>query len=132
MSNNDGEVDNKIALGTFPGTARAYVLESGTIQNSHYLGIMENSAHKEAAMVVINFMISPEAQLRKYRPEVWGDGTILNQKILPQAWQDSFSTVPTRKFAPKRSEIQPFALQEIAPEYMIRIYEDFRRRVINK
>ena len=64
MSNNDSEVDNKILEGFFPNSARAYVLKNGTIQNSHYLGIPINASQKAAAMVVSNFMISPEAQYR--------------------------------------------------------------------
>ncbi|NJL15602.1 MAG: ABC transporter substrate-binding protein [Microscillaceae bacterium] len=86
MSNNDTEVDNKIAQGVFPEFARAYVLESGTIQNSHYLGIVEKAANKAGAMLVINFMISPEAQFEKAQPRIWGDGTVLSMKKLPQTW----------------------------------------------
>jgi putative spermidine/putrescine transport system substrate-binding protein len=130
MSNNDGEVDNKIALGTFANSARAYVLESGTIQNSHYLGIINNSPSKAAAKVAINFMISPEAQIKKFDPSVWGDGTVLDIKRLPSEWQNRFTSIPTRKYAPKRADIQRLALQELAPEYMINLYEDFRKEVI--
>lgn len=132
MSNNDSEVDNKISLGTFPQTARSYVLESGTIQNSHYLGIVSTSPNKAAAMTVINFMISPEAQLKKYDPTVWGDGTVLDRSKLPQEWQSKFAEIPSRKYAPKRAEIQQYALQELAPEYMVRLYEDFRKEVIEE
>ncbi|WP_299462363.1 ABC transporter substrate-binding protein [uncultured Microscilla sp.] len=130
MSNNDCEVDNKIAQGTFPAWARAYVLESGTIQNSHYLGITQTSPNKAAAMVAINYMISPEAQYEKFKPAIWGDGTVLAMDKLPQNWQDKFAQLPTRKYAPKRADIQQYALMELAPEYMIRLQEDFRKEII--
>ena len=77
MSNNDGEVDNKILQGLLPDTARAYVFDGGTIQNTHYLGIVKNARHVAGALVAINFMVSPEAQYEKMKPAVWGDGTIL-------------------------------------------------------
>ena len=131
MSNNDAEVDNKINEGLFPESARAYVPEFGTIQNSHYLGIAKNAVDKAAAMAVINFMISPEAQLKKQNPEVWGDGTVLNLDKLPRDFKAKFQNIPARKYAPKRSEIQENALQELAPEYMIRLAEDFRKEIIN-
>ncbi|MFT6055027.1 MAG: putative spermidine/putrescine transport system substrate-binding protein [Roseivirga sp.] len=130
LSNNDGEVDNKIAQGLFDDNSRAYVLESGTIQNSHYLGIMNNSANKAGAMTVINFMMSPEAQLKKMQPDVWGDGTILSMDKLPQDWKEKFESIPGRTRSPKRNEIQKLALMEIAPEYMIKLNEDFRKFVI--
>ena len=31
MSNNDGEVDNKVTEGTLPAFARSYVLDAGTL-----------------------------------------------------------------------------------------------------
>ena len=31
MSNNDGEVDNKVTEGTLPAFARSYVLDAGTV-----------------------------------------------------------------------------------------------------
>jgi putative spermidine/putrescine transport system substrate-binding protein len=131
MSNNDSEVDNKILQGLFPPTARAYVLDSGTIQNSHYVGITKHSAHKEAALVVANFLISPPAQYQKMLPSVWGDGTVLDLERLPPEWKEKFERIPDRNHAPKRSEIQDRALKEPAPEYMIRMFDDFRTQVID-
>jgi putative spermidine/putrescine transport system substrate-binding protein len=132
MSNNDAEVDNKILEGFFPQTARSYVLKNGTIQNSHYLGIPVNSTNKAAAMVVANFMLSPEAQYKKLLPNNWGDGSVLDLNKLPQKWWSKFADVPKRKHAPSRDSLQRHALQELAPEYMIRLYEDFRTEVIQK
>jgi putative spermidine/putrescine transport system substrate-binding protein len=132
MSNNDAEVDNKINEGLFPETARAYVPDFGTIQNSHYLGIAGNAADKAAAMVVINFMISPVAQLKKQDPNIWGDGTVLNINKLTPEMQANFKNISSRKYAPSRSEIQEKALMELAPEYMIRLSEDFRKEIINQ
>lgn len=130
MSNNDCEVDNKVMQGVFPETARGYVWELGTIQNSHYIGITRQSAHKAAAMVVANFMISPEAQYRKMDPAVWGDGTVLSLDKLPGEWAAKFRNLPNRRYAPNRAAIQDRALMELAPEYMIRLAEDFRKKII--
>jgi len=131
MSNNDSEVDNKILQGIFPDDSRGYVPESGTIQNSHYLGIARLSDNKAAAMTVINFMISPEAQYQKMKPEVWGDGTVLSMEKLPEEWQERFREIPGRNRAPDREEISDRALMEPDPEYMIRLFEDFRTFVVN-
>ena len=81
-------------------------------------------------MVVINFLISLEAQMQKANPQVWGDGTVLSMEKIPQEWRQKFEQMPERKYAPARSEIQPFALMELAPEYMIRLAEDFRKEII--
>jgi putative spermidine/putrescine transport system substrate-binding protein len=130
MSNNDCEVDNKVLQGVFPESARGYVWEPGTIQNSHYLGIAKHSGNKAAAMVVANFMISPEAQYRKMDPAIWGDGTVLSLDKLPDDWAAKFRNLPNRQYAPDREAIQDKALMELAPEYMIRLAEDFRKEII--
>jgi putative spermidine/putrescine transport system substrate-binding protein len=130
FSNNDAEVDNKVNLGFFPKTARAYVLAPGTIQNSHYMGIIKHAQHPEAAMVVANFLMSPEAQLKKMDPSVWGDHTVLDLQKLPADYRTKFENLPTRRYAPKRENIAGMAFQEPAPEYMTRLYKDFRTYVI--
>jgi putative spermidine/putrescine transport system substrate-binding protein len=130
MSNNDGEVDNKVLQGLFPDSARALIFESGTIQNSHYLGIPRGARHVAGALVTANLLISPEAQFEKLKPAVWGDGTVLAVSRLPLPWREKFENVPERRHAPQRSEIQGMALRELAPEYMVRLYEDFRKHVI--
>lgn len=130
MSNNDGEVDNKVLQGVLPERSRAYVLESGTIRNSHYLGIPFNAPNKAGALVVANFMISPEAQLEKAKPSVWGDGTVLSGDLLPAEWREKFASIPERTRVAPRTELEANALMEPAPEVMVRLHEDFRRNII--
>jgi len=130
FSDNDAEVDNKVNLGFFPKTARAYVPEPGTIQNSHYIGIVKQAQHPDAALLVTNFLLSPEAQLRKMDPNVWGDHTVLDIDKLPADWQQKFRNLPTRRYAPDRATIRGRAFQEPAPEYMTRLFKDFRTYVI--
>lgn len=130
MSNNDGEVDNKVLQGVLPESSWAYVLQTGTIRNSHYLGIPVNSTHQAAAMILINFLISPEAQLRKATPEVWGDGSVLSLPLLSQEWREKFQQIPGRTRVPSRDDLGGAALLEPVPEVMIRLNKDFRRRII--
>lgn len=130
MSNNDGEVDTKVAQGIFPATARAYVLSSGTIRNTHYMGIPKRSDTVAGALVTIDFLLSPEAQLEKLDPGVWGDGTVLDLDRLPPEWRRRFEDLPGRRHAPPRAEMDPYALREPAPEVMLRLYDDFRREVL--
>jgi len=130
MSNNDGEVDNKVLQGVLPETARGFAFDEGTIRNSHYLGIVANARARAGALVVANFLISPEAQFEKLRPSVWGDGTVLDIERLPSEWRERFRNVPGRRLAPDAAALRRTALSELAPEYMIRLSDDFRRHVL--
>lgn len=132
MSNNDTEVDNKIARGLFPSTSKAYIWDSGTIQNSHFIGIPKLSANKPGAMLVANFLISPDAQLEKLKTSVWGDGTVLNMAKLPDSLSRQFEKAQGQRNAPPREYLNKKAQMEPAPEYMIRLFEDFRKEVIEE
>ena len=81
-------------------------------------------------MVVIDFLISPEAQFEKARPVVWGDRTVLDVERLEAPWPERFRNLPGPTHAPPRQEIEGRALQELAPKYMIRLLEDFRTHVL--
>jgi len=130
FSLNDGEVDNKVAQGLFPAAARAYVFDGGMIKNSHYMGIVARSPHVAGAMVVCNFLISPEAQWEKQKPAVWGDGTVLDLQRLPDEWREKFSAARPGSRSPARSELAGKGLPEPAAQYMVRLYEDFRTQLL--
>lgn len=131
MSNNDGEVDNKALQGILPSDARAYIPAFGSIQNSHYWGVPFNATNPAGALVVINFLLSPEAQWEKAKPAVWGDGTVLAVERLPAPWPERFGNIPNRVRGPNRTDIQSRALPEPPPEVMIRLHEQFRTQLIN-
>ena len=128
----EGGIEDKIREGLFPNTTRAYAWENGTILNTNYLGIPYNSSHKAAAMVVINFLMSPEAQYEKLTRNGRESRTILEIDLLPVEWQQKFKNAPGRKYSPDPEELAKKAIKEPAPEYMIRLYEDFRTEVIEK
>jgi putative spermidine/putrescine transport system substrate-binding protein len=129
MSYNQNEVVTKIRQGLFPETARALLLEDGTIANSHFLGIPANAPNPAAAMVVADFLLSPEAQLEKRRPDVWGDGTVLAIPRLPPDWSRRFREIAIDPRAPSPDSLAKYARPEIAPEYHEHIAADWRARI---
>ena len=65
-----------------PKSIKIVGLKNGTIGNTHFVAIPYNSAHKQAAMVVANFLLSPLAQAKKQDIRVWGDASVLPQELL--------------------------------------------------
>lgn len=94
MSFNPGEASSAIAQGLLPDTVRTYVLDGGTIGNTHFLAIPFNSSAKEAAQVFINFMLSAQAQGRKADIAVWGDPTVLAIDRLGASDRAHFGAAP--------------------------------------
>ncbi len=94
MSYNPVEAATLVEQQRFPESTRTFVFDTGTIGNTHFVAIPFNSSAQAAAMVVANFLLSPEAQYQKARPDVWGDMTVLDLQRVPAEWQARFATLP--------------------------------------
>ncbi len=125
------DIDIKVAEGLYPNTSKGYILKAGSIHNTSYLGIPYNSVNKEAAMVVCNFLISPEAQIKKVDINNWGTTMILDYNKLDKQWQTAYNAIPKLKYGIDEAEINAKSIKETEPRYMIRVAEDFRKFVIN-
>jgi len=127
LSFNPGEASSAIAQGLLPATVRTYVLDGGTIGNTHFVAIPFNATAKEAAMVVANFLLSPEAQLRKQDPAIWGDPTVLAMDKLDPVDRKKFAALPLGPATLAPAELGPVLL-EPHPSWMTRLEAEWRRR----
>ena len=134
----DGEVDiaisfhpadasSAIANGLLPETARTFVLDRGTIGNTHFVAIPFNARAKEGAMVVADFLLSPEAQARKQNPEIWGDDTVLAINRLNALDRKMFENLP-RGVATLPPDKLGATLPEPHPSWMTRIEKSWLQR----
>ncbi len=130
MSFSTADIDLKIRDGVYPPITRAFLPAAGSIQNASYIGIPYNSGKIETALVVINFLISPEAQAKKANLEYTGSRTVLNMDKLSEEQKKLFSQNTGVRYALPADVLAKNAIREPVPEYMIRIAADFRTKVI--
>lgn len=101
---NPNEAANEIAAKRLPDSVYSWQNTGGAVGNTHFLAIPFNAAAPAAAQVIINFMLSPEAQARKADIAVWGDATVLALERLPPNERARFSAKPwpgqVERFAP--------------------------------
>ena len=81
-------------------------------------------------MVVCNFLLSPEAQIKKNNFKMWGGSMILSYDKLDKNWQEEYKLLPPLKYGLREDEIKLRSIKETAPSYMIRVADDFRKFVI--
>ena len=55
-----------------------------------FVAIPHNAGDAAGALVVANFLLSPEAQARKANVDIWGDPTVLDIAALPDAAREGF------------------------------------------
>ena len=80
---NPAHAQQKVASGELPQNSYSFGFSQGMIGNVHFVTIPANARARAGAQVVANFLLSPEAQLRKADPTYWGDPSVLDPQKLP-------------------------------------------------
>ena len=136
---NDGEIDLMISFnpaeaaaaiadGLLPATVRSYVLARGGIGNCSFVGIPFNAAQPEAALVVANFLLSPEAQAEAQDPRQLGTPTVLDLSRLSPEDRRRFEELPRLPGMLTNAELG-VPLAEPHPSWMTRLTAEWERRV---
>lgn len=124
---NPNEASTAIIRGELPDTVDSFVLEGGTIGNTHFVAIPFNAQAREGAMVVANFLLSPEAQAKKEDPAVWGDPTVLALDRLSPEDRVRFGTIPLGPATLSSQELGP-VLPEPHPSWTDAVEAAWKRR----
>ena len=89
----DGQIDLAVTFnpnavfsaqssGNLAESTKAFAMDAGALSNIHFLAIPWNANANAGAQVVINFLLSPEAQSRKGDINTWGDPSVLDSQYL--------------------------------------------------
>jgi putative spermidine/putrescine transport system substrate-binding protein len=125
-------VDKGIKEGLFPKTTIGYVLKPGSIHNTSYLAVPFNATNKEGALVVINYLISPEAQIEKSDINNNGGTPVFDVSKLTPEMKAKYEALEKPKYGMTEQEVLAKAIVEPHSMYMIKVAEDFRKKVIDK
>jgi putative thiamine transport system substrate-binding protein len=127
VSFNPSEAALAISSGLLPPSVRSYVLDGGTIGNASFVAIPTNAAQPDAARVVANFLLSPEAQARAQNPDILGATTVLALQKLTVADRRRFEDLPRGPGMLTNAELGQ-SLPEPHPSWMTRIVAEWDRR----
>lgn len=121
-----------VADGTFPSTTRVLPLEDGTIGNASFLAIPATSPDQAAAKVVANLALSPEQQVAKADPDVWGQFTVLDRDLLDPADAKAFAQLPDSPVVPPYDELSENAQPELSSAWVAPLDDGWRREVLGR
>ena len=116
--------------GTFTDTTRSFQFDKGTIGNTNYIAIANNSGNKEAAMVAINEMISPEVQAKRYAD--LKTIPIVDYNKLDDSQKAAFDSVEIGKGVLPQSELLSKRLPEMPAGLVPIIEEIWAEEVVGK
>jgi putative spermidine/putrescine transport system substrate-binding protein len=113
----------KKALGEFPASTHAFVLDGGTVSNTHFLAIPFNAPNKAGAAALIDLILSPELQASKMDPKGWGDLPVIDMSRLSPEEKALFSDLLTEEESAFLEDIARKRIPEL-PAAQIPVIED--------
>ena len=124
---NPAEAAADVAAGLLPKTVRTVVLEGGTLGNTSFVAIPYNSPHKAGAMVVANFLLSPQAQARAGSLHGLGGPTVLDLNRLTPAQRAQFAPAAATPWGAAPDALQR-SVPEPHPSWAARLVQAWERR----
>ncbi|WP_404460309.1 ABC transporter substrate-binding protein [Sutcliffiella horikoshii] len=132
MGYNEARAESLIKDGVFPESTKSFVLDSGSIGNTHFLAIPFNSPNKAGAMVAIDFLMSPDAQLAKYESTYWGENMALDPTKLPEDAQEKLADMDRGASVLPPKKLSESLLPEVDAEYVNWLKEHWVNEVVQK
>lgn len=132
MAYHPTHAQNRVIDGTYPESVRTFVMEEGSIYNTHFTAIPKNAPNKSGALIVMNYLLSPEAQLSKFSPNIWGDFPVLDMNKLSPEVVAQFAAVDLGQATLKPAELSAVAVPEIPSEWLEALEQGWEEHVLKK
>ncbi|HCR0074528.1 TPA: ABC transporter substrate-binding protein [Klebsiella aerogenes] len=110
----------KAASGELPQDSYSFGFKQGMLGNVHFVAIPANARAMAGAQVVANFLLSPQAQLRKADPQIWGDPSVLDSEKLNDAQRAAFYAVQPKATPPMLAEPHAAWVDALEQEWLRR------------
>lgn len=130
MSYHQANAQSRILQGRYRETVRTFVMDEGAIFNTHFTAVPFNAPNRAGALVVANFLLSPEAQLHKNNPQNWGDFTALDLERLDAETRKRFQNLDLGAATLSLSVLAEAAVPEIPSGYLELLERDWEQFVL--
>jgi putative spermidine/putrescine transport system substrate-binding protein len=117
-----------LANGQLPKTTQAFTMPGISLNDPSFTAIPINAANPAGAMILANILSSPEGQLQKFKPDVWGDPPLLNTQKVPSNLQSEFAKVETGYGVPLK-ELIASTVPVVNAEYTTRLEKTWEEQI---
>ncbi len=117
-----------IATGQFPATTEAFAMPGISLNDPSFTAIPVNASNPAGGMVLANILSSPEGQLQKFKPDVWGDPPLLTRTKLSGALQQEFDQVEAEYGMPLKAIAQT-TVPVVNAEYTTRLEQAWTEQI---
>lgn len=118
MGYDEANASNLIKSGEFTDSTITFILDKGTLTNSHFLAIPYNTPNANGALVLINYLLSPEAQLKKMELDYWGETSSLSVNKLSEKDRNLMESIDRGKATLSQEVLSGHRVPEIGADYV--------------
>ncbi len=122
----------QIAEGVYPETVRTFVFDTGTMANNNFVTIPFNATNPAGAMVIANYITSPEFQLIMGDPEQWGWGMTIDPTRMGAADKATLDSFKLGAATLSPAELAAHALPEANGNWVTAIEAGWIENVLEK
>jgi putative spermidine/putrescine transport system substrate-binding protein len=122
------KVAEGLAGGQFPKTTKAFTMPEISLNDPSFTAIPVNAANPAGAMILANILSSPEGQLQKFKPNVWGDPPLLDTQKVPPELQSDFAKVEAGYGMPLK-ELTASTVPVANAEYTTRLEKTWEEQI---
>ncbi|MCL6570900.1 MAG: ABC transporter substrate-binding protein [Bacillus sp. (in: Bacteria)] len=131
MGYDEANASNLIKSNEFPATTKTFVLDQGTLSNTHFLAIPYNAPNPNGALVLINELLSPSAQMKKMELEYWGENMSLSVNRLSEKDKNIMESIDRGPATLSQQELSSHRIPEIAADYVQWLERGWMNNVAN-
>ena len=132
LTYDSGAVGHNVTKGTFPKTTKSAVFDSGNIGNYSYTAIPGNAAHKAAAIVLANLLLSPEAAIVNAGPQGAGFTSADDLSKVSPAQKAKLLGAAASPYQVDTQTLSKHALPELQSKYVTTLEKDWKTHVLEK
>jgi putative spermidine/putrescine transport system substrate-binding protein len=122
------QVAEGLATQRFPKTTKAFTIRGASLNDPSFTAIPINASNPAAAMILANILASPEGQLQKFEPKVWGDPPLLDVRKLSGNLQQQFKAVEAQYGIPLR-ELTANTVPVVNAEYTTHLEQEWQKQI---
>ena len=132
MEYDSSRASTYIREGIYPDTIRTTVLETGTLANVSYVAIPYNASNPAAAMVLANFLLSPDYQTSITDPDVLGWKMAIEPTRLDEEQQAALAATPQGAATLAADVLSAAALPEMSADWVQAIETGWEENVLQR
>lgn len=125
------DVAEGLANKQLPPSTQPFTIPGASLNDPSFTAIPVNASNPAGGMILANLLSSPEGQLQKFKPDVWGDPPLVDVQKLSPELQQQFAEVE-RSYGIPLKALAADTVPVVNAEYTTRLEQAWEEQIGRK